>query len=296
MLLLLSLTTFASVVLLTVGLAPHISNFWGEVRRAYQTEGMVSSDIPDILRLIYPLLKVLARYNKSFHLARRKEKLMELLRQAGAPIEIQADELIGICELSAAASLVLATLLLKGLLGMSFYFCLAIGVGGFFIPVLWLSSYVENRLLSVHRQMPYMVDLLVMSMEAGSSFLEALSIYIQDNRKDELAEEFSYFISEMNLGKTRREALTHLADRVGSEEVRSFALTITQGEEMGTPLGALLRIYADGMRLKRSQRAEKMAGEAAVKILGPSMLMMIAVVLLVLGPILIKYVRGELIF
>lgn len=296
MLLIISISTLASVILLTVGVAPYVSNFWAEVRRAYQTERISSRSAPEILQLVYPLLKVLAKYNRRLQMVKHKWKLQELLRQAGAPNELRADEFIGICELSALAVLVLGTLLLKGVLGMSIVICFLIGIGGYFIPVLWLSSYVENRLTTIHRQLPYMVDLLVMAMEAGSSFLEALGIYIQDNRKEALAQEFALFLSEINLGKTRTEALTNLADRVGSEELRSFVLAVNQGEEMGTPLGALLRIYSDGLRLKRTQRAEKIAGESAVKILGPSMMIMVAVVLLVLGPVLVKYIRGELIF
>lgn len=296
MLLVLSIFTFASVALLTIGVAPYAAGFWDEIRRAYRTEEMGSKSAPDILRRVYPLLKVLAKYNGRIRAIKYKDRLQELLRQAGGPMEIRVDEFIGICEISAVVVLVFALVLLKGLIGMSLWICVVFGIVGFFLPIFWLSSYVENRLMSIHRQLPYMVDLLVMAMEAGSSFLEALSIYIQDNRKEVLAEEFTLFLSEMNLGKTRREALTNVANRVGSDEVRSFALAIIQGEEMGTPLGALFRIYADGMRLKRTQRAEKMAGEAAVKILGPSMLMMVAVVLLVLGPVLIKFIRGEMIF
>jgi tight adherence protein C len=290
-----SILIFTSVVLVTLGVGPHIAKFRDDVSRAYLTEQLASQSAPALLRSFYPLLKVLGQYNKGLDLRKRKLKYEKLLEQAGAPNEIGADEFLGIAELCAAAVLIFSILLLKGVLGMSIWFCLAISVGGFFLPGLWLASYVGSRLVAVHRQLPYMLDLLVMAMEAGSSFLEALGIYIQDNRQEPLAEEFSLFLSEINLGKTRREALSNLADRVGSDEVRSFALALIQGEEMGTPLGALLRIYSDGMRLKRTQSAEKLAGEAAVKILGPSMLMMIAVVLLVLGPIIVKYTRGEMI-
>lgn len=288
-----SISAFFSVFLLTLGAGPYVSSFWNEVQRAYRVEAL-SSSAPQLLQVIYPLLKVLARYNRRLPLTDHKAKLQKRLRQAGAAIEIAPDEFIGICQLSAFASLAFAVLLLKAVLGMSLFVCFLVAVGGYFLPVLWLNSYVEDRLIGIHRQLPYVVDLLVMAMEAGSTFLEALSIYIQDNRNETLAEEFSLFVSEINLGTTRKEALTNLSDRIGSEEIKSFALAIIQGEEMGTPLGVLLRIYADGMRLKRTQRAEKIAGEAAVKILGPTMTIMVAIVLLVLGPVLIKYIRGEL--
>ena len=294
-LVILSISIFTSVLLLTFGVAPYVKRFRGEVIRAYQAEELRSKSAPNLLKAVYPLLKALAQYNKQMELRKRKARYEHLLEQAGAPNEIGADEFIGVGVLSALSVFVFALLLLKGLVGMSIWFCVAVGAGGYFLPGIWLSSFVSTRLVAIHRQLPYMLDLVVMAMEAGSSFLEALGIYIQDNRTDALAEEFNFFVSEIQLGKTRREALINLADRVGSDEVRSFALAIIQGEELGTPLGTLLRVYSDGMRVKRTQSAEKIAGEAAVKILGPSMLMMIAVVLLVLGPIIIKYIRGEMI-
>lgn len=294
MVLVVSISTFLSVLLLTLVAAPHVANLRTEILRAYRFERMTSHGAPEILRSIYPLLKVLDRYIRRLELPKHKARLDQLLQQAAAPGEIRAGEFIGICVLSSVATLVLGILVLKGILGFSLFLCLLFAIAGYFVPLFWLKSYVESRLMAIHRQLPYMVDLLVMAMEAGSSFLEALSIYVRDNEKDALAEEFSLFLSEINLGKTRKEALLSVAERVGSDDVRNFTVAIIQGEEMGTPIGELLKIYADGMRLKRTQRAEKIAGEAAVKILGPTMMIMVAVVLLVLGPILIKYIRGEL--
>lgn len=296
MLIVVSLCTFVAVVLLALAILPALVHFWSAVRRAYQTGDLSSERAAPLLRAVYPLVLVMAHYQRRDHHTRRKARLQELLQQAGGPIEIKAEELRAICLLFASVIFLLTLLVLKGLLGASWLICLLLAVGGYFVPILWLRSYVEDRRTAMHRQLPYMIDLVVMAMEAGSLFLDALEIYIRDHQEETLAEEWRLFISEITLGKTRREALHNLAERVGSEDLRSLAVTVAQGEEMGTPLGVLLRVYADGLRLKRTQRAERLAGEAAVRILGPSMLMMGAVVLLILGPILVKYIRGDGLF
>lgn len=293
-LILLLLCTFAAVALVSIGVLPVIATFCGAVWRAYQTDVELSARATPVLRQVYPLLQVVATYTRGAWAPTHKERLRKLLQYMGAPMEMQPEHVMAGCQLAAVVSFALAVLVLKGLLGMSLLACIPCGVAGYLLPLGWLQSRVADRRIGMQRQLPYMIDLVVMAMEAGSLFLDALEIYVRDHPTDTLAEEWRLFLNEINLGKTRHEALHNLAERVGLDDLRSLATTVAQGEEMGTPIGTLLRIYADGLRVKRSQRAEKLAGEAAVRILGPSMLMMLAVMVLILGPILIKYMRGEL--
>jgi tight adherence protein C len=92
-------------------------------------------------------------------------------------------------------------------------------------------------------------------------------------------------------GKTRRAALLEMADRVKSEDLAPVIHGINTGEELGTPIGSVLRVQADGIRLKRTQRAEKLAAEASSKILFPTLLIMVAVLLMLMGPVIIKGFR-----
>jgi tight adherence protein C len=290
----LSLLIFGAVVLTVVGCAPSVADFGGAVRRAYRTERIQSEGVHSLLHGVYPLIHVIAQYNRGPRWQKHKRRLEELLRHAGGPIEIQGAELMAIRQLSAVACFVGGVLVFVGVLGMPLLLSVLVGLGGYALPIVWLRSYVQDRLTALHRELPYMIDLVVMAMEAGSLFREAVENYIRDNADEALAGEWRLFLAEMQLGKTRREAFTNLAERAGSDDIRSLAVTVTQGEEMGTPLGTLLRMYADGLRLKRTQRAEKLAGEAAVRILAPTMLMMMAVMLMILGPVLVRYVRGGL--
>ena len=93
----------------------------------------------------------------------------------------------------------------------------------------------------------------------------------------------------MNMGKSRTEAFDSMRRRLGDDEISSIIGTIIQGEQLGTPLSQIFRSQADILRLKRSQRAETIAGEAGVKMLLPGVLVMAATVLIILGPFVLNY-------
>lgn len=290
--LVLSLCTFVATMCLTMSLVPAWTGFWSAVRRAYGGSGIGGERSTAPLHQLFPLLHVLGAFYRGERWGKYRPRLQALLSQAGAPHEIGANEVLGACTLSAIVTFVAALLVLKGLFELSLLFCVLGALGGSFAPILWLRSHGEDRRTAIHRQLPYMLDLVVMTMEAGSLFYEAVTLYVGDHRDEPLADEWQIFLNERSVGKSHRDALQNLAARVDSVDLRNLVATIIQGEECGTPLGVLLRIYADNLRLKRTQRAEKLAGEAAVRILGPSMVMMIAVVLIILGPIFIRYLRG----
>mgnify|MGYP002528687368 FL=1 len=94
----------------------------------------------------------------------------------------------------------------------------------------------------------------------------------------------------MNIGKNRTDALQSLRERLSDDEITSIVGSIIQGEELGTPLATLFRTQADVLRIKRTQRAETIAGEAGVKMLLPAILVMAATVLIILGPFVLRFV------
>jgi tight adherence protein C len=104
-----------------------------------------------------------------------------------------------------------------------------------------------------------------------------------------VAQEFGRVLADMNLGKTRNEALQAMRDRLADDEITSIIGSIIQGETLGTPLAKIFRTQADVLRLKRTQRAELVAGEAGVKMLLPGVLIMAATVLIILGPFLLNF-------
>jgi tight adherence protein C len=93
---------------------------------------------------------------------------------------------------------------------------------------------------------------------------------------------------------TRKDALLNLRDRVQSEYLTTVVGAVIQAEAMGTPLSRILQVQAQANRLKRTQRAERVAAEATVKILFPLMMILIAVFLTMFGPLIVRYMNGEL--
>lgn len=146
----------------------------------------------------------------------------------------------------------------------------------------------KRRLTRIRNRLPFAVDLIALTMEAGGGFQECLATAVAENGKDHpLTEEFAEVLRQISLGRPRNETLQALDDRLGDDDVAEMVFAINKGEELGTPLSAILREQAEQMRLKRSQRGEKAAAEAQVNIVFPGMVVMIACLLVVIAPILL---------
>jgi Flp pilus assembly protein TadB len=164
--------------------------------------------------------------------------------------------------------------------------------------VWWLSaatlrSWVETRRKSVSREFPYFLDLAVMNMGAGGTFLEALNTYTSVAQSAALVNEIRSLAAEISLGNTTDTALANLEARLPSDDVVGVIRSVRQGLRMGTPLNVLLREQAEQLRFSRSQLAERSAEELKVRLQGPTMLLMIAVLLLVLGPVIIGMTKNK---
>jgi Type II secretion system (T2SS), protein F len=146
----------------------------------------------------------------------------------------------------------------------------------------------KRRLVRIRNRLPFAVDLIALTMEAGGGFQECLATAVAENGKGHpLTEEFAEVLRQISLGRPRHEALQALDERLHDDDVSEMVFAINKGEELGTPLSAILREQAEQMRLKRSQRGEKAAAEAQVNIVFPGMVVMIACLLVVIAPILL---------
>jgi len=152
-----------------------------------------------------------------------------------------------------------------------------------------LSVLARKRLIAIKRRLPFLLDLLTLLMEAGSSFINALKQGVVEFEGQAVATEFGRVITDMNMGKARTEAFDNLRRRLNDDEIGSIVGSIIQSEELGTPISDIFRTQADVLRVKRSQRAETIANEAGVNMLLPGVLVMAATVLIILGPFLLNY-------
>jgi tight adherence protein C len=157
-----------------------------------------------------------------------------------------------------------------------------------------LAARGRYRLFQIKKRLPFLLDLLTLLMEAGSTFLQALTEAVGEFRKHPVGVEFGRVLAEMSMGKNRTSALESLRERLSDDEITSIVGSIIQGENLGTPLATLFRTQADVLRIKRTQRAETIAGEAGVKMLLPGILVMAATVIIILGPFLLSFLYSDL--
>ena len=152
---------------------------------------------------------------------------------------------------------------------------------GFFFPQLWLGSRISRRQNEVRKALPDALDLLTICVEAGLGFEAAMS-KVADKWENELSLMFGRCIREIQLGKTQREALRDMADRIGLPELTSFVAAVIQSQLLGVSMAKVLRIQSDQMRLKRRQRAEEEAHKAPVKMIIPMALLTFPSIMIIL--------------
>jgi tight adherence protein C len=168
-------------------------------------------------------------------------------------------------------------------------FVLGIGVAliyGFLTPRS-VRDRAKRRLSRIRIRLPFAVDLIALTMEAGGGFQECLRTAVEENGDHPLTDELAEVLRQISLGRPRHEALEALQERLHDADIDELVFAINKGEELGTPLSSILREQAEQMRLKRSQRGEKAAAEAEVSIVFPGMVLMIACLLVILAPILL---------
>ncbi len=168
------------------------------------------------------------------------------------------------------------------------------GIFWFYIsPLSWLRRSLKKRHLSIMRALPFVLDLLTLSVEAGMDFMSALQRNCERRKLDPLNEELIRMTKEIQVGTPRRVALKNMAERVRQPDLKSVAYALIQADELGVSIGSILRIQSEQLRGRRFDRAEKLANEAPVKMLGPLMLCIFpAVFVILLGPILMQAAKS----
>lgn len=137
---------------------------------------------------------------------------------------------------------------------------------------------------AARRAFPESVDLLAVCVEAGSSLQAALA-QVADNADDILAGQWRHVIADIRLGASQTEALESLAARVPVAEIRQFAATVVQAQELGLPLGPVLRAQAEHARMARKLRITEAAYRIPVLVLFPLVLCLLpALVAIIVGP------------
>jgi tight adherence protein C len=251
--------------------------------------------IPFIFRLLLPFIANISPIVSRPEFRRSSDMAEKKLIAAGFEGLMNGTEFLAIklmmpivCGVIWFGLLSLFNQMFPSVMGNNFILLFIIGIIIFYAyPIFWLNRVLKLRHLSIQRALPFVLDLLTLSVEAGMDFMSALQRNCDRRKLDALNEELIRMTREIQIGLSRRVALKNMAVRVDLAELRSVTNSLIQADELGVSIGAILRIQSDQMRSRRFDRAEKLANEAPVKMLGPLMLFIFpAVFVILLGPIL----------
>ena len=155
---------------------------------------------------------------------------------------------------------------------------------GIFGPEARLNGAIGKRRKNMERQLPDVIDLLVISVEAGLGFDAALGRVVQ-NVPGELSREFQRTLQETRVGVSRTDALRNLTMRTDVDDLNSFVLALIQADQFGVSIARVLRVQAEEMRIRRRQRAQEKAFGAPVKLIFPLMFFVFpALFVVIMGP------------
>lgn len=156
-----------------------------------------------------------------------------------------------------------------------------------------LKSRAHRRIQAIELRLPYAVDLMALMMESGSTFNEAIKTVVHESDGHPIHAEFARVEAGLMRGLGTSEALQGLRERVPSQNVDETVFAITRSEELGTPMSKILLNLAEKMRLRRSQLAEKVAGEAQTKMAFPALVVMSSCLLIIIAPFVLEALAGE---
>lgn len=223
-----------------------------------------------------------------------REGIRRKLLTSGLSQELNEDEFIGLQILwGGMFPLVIIILNFALQLGFPWWMCLLLGVAGFFFPQIYCVQQRKARYVSVIVDLPFFIDLMALSTEAGLDFMGSLQRIVDKAEESVLADEFRLVLKDIKLGSSRREALTRLADRLDISEITSVVAVVRDAEETGASIAQVLKDQSIQMRLERFVRAEKAGAKASQAMLIPLMFLILpAVFLMVFAPVVLQFFYG----
>jgi len=288
------------------GLAWYIGRVWTQITYVTLADGRQQERrLPVLFRLLLPLAPNVTPFFRTQRFDKMREDINRRIVMAGYEGLITAEEFLALrvllplvvgVVLSVSLGFAIAHMpanIQYKLAARQVLFYIMFFALGFIWPGMWLGKSIRLRHRQIERALPFVLDLLTLSVEAGMDFMSAIKRIIERRSIDALSEELIRAFREVQLGRTRREALKLMAERTGQADVNSVVSALVQADELGVSIGNMLRIQADLMRTRRFQRAEKLANEAPVKMLFPLLAFIFpSVFIVLLGPILVQWLKS----
>ena len=221
-------------------------------------------------RVVRPALTRLGRFLEQSMPEKAREQIYMTLQLAGRPGGMTPSYFIAVRYVLTAALCSLG-ILIGTLAHNQILLAILATVGaviGLYGPMFWLRQRVSRRRAEILSDLPDVIDVLVVCVEAGLTFEAAIEQVVQ-KYEHALASEFGRVMQEVRLGRPRLEALNDMGQRTGVEELNNFVQAIIQSEQLGSGMSRILRIQSDEIRNKRLLSAQERGAKASLKMLIP---------------------------
>ena len=257
----------------------------------------IELSLPFSDRVFVPIIRRISEFLVRFTPQRTLESTTRLLELAGNPRNMRAAEFIVIRGVFTVFFAALVFLMMSRLgnaqIGRRLLYTLGAAILGWYLPWMLLRSMVDRRKDAIIKKLPDALDLMTICVDAGLTFNASMQ-KVDEKWDDPLANEFGRVIHEMQLGKSRRQSLRDMSDRMDVPDVTSFIAAVLQADQLGVGIGKILRIQSEQMRVRRRQRAEEKAQQAPVKMLFPMVFLIFpSIFVVLLGPAGFQVLRND---
>lgn len=257
----------------------------------------IELSLPFSDRVFVPIIRRISEFLVQYTPQKTLESTTRLLELAGNPRNMRAAEFIVVRGVFTVFFAALVFLMMSRLgnaeIGRRLLYTLGAAILGWYLPWMMLRSMVDRRKNAIIKKLPDALDLMTICVDAGLTFNAAMQ-KVDEKWDDPLANEFGRVIHEMQLGKSRRQSLRDMSDRMDVPDVSSFIAAVLQADQLGVGIGKILRIQSEQMRVRRRQRAEEKAQQAPVKMLFPMVFLIFpSIFVVLLGPAGFQVLRNE---
>lgn len=223
---------------------------------------------------------------KWLHLLGNIRSVEKSLAQGGSELPWKASEYLAVGTVRMTLAMIFSFFVLQPIFQIfgSVFISVVIGSVGIALLPRQLATLAKLRMRRFKQRLPFAIDLMALMMEAGGDFRQCLSTVVHENRGHPVGVEFGQLFNAHAAGQPLRDCLDQLQVRLRDEDVNEIVFSIKNADELGVPLSKTFLTLAEQMRLKRAQQAEKLIGERKTMMAFPSLIIMIACLLVAVAP------------
>ncbi len=283
-------------ILLTVAASIFIYNALPDfqkinLNKRFEDQLGAGREAPGLFKIFRLPILLLTDLASSLQMTKSRERYQRDLGSLGLERVVTVDQLIAL-KLTLFFVTLLYAFMLLALLPP--FLAMLLPLLGWIYVDIWLKDKISQRRQKIKSKLPFLLDMLTLSVEAGLEFTAAVNKIVTKMDPSPLRDELTVFLRQMQLGMSRKEALKAMADRTNVQQINSMAAALIQAAEMGSSIGGALRTQSEIMSGERFVDAEKKGAEASQKMLFPMIVFIIpAVMMVILGPLMIQFIYGR---